>query len=197
MYTQIKRISLLLVVSVFTAVAAFGLQPASVTHAMPPEDDTNPPLVAPLPDDNEGALKQAALGRVFQREQKNHERQEKAIEKAARGADRTSELIAKAKENKKNTAALEKALATFNTKLGEIRLKFDQTGKLIKQHDGFDDKGKVTDETKAKATVDAVHKGNQEVRQGLAEALEILREAGKAYREANPKPTATPTAKTS
>lgn len=197
MITQIRQISLLIVLSVFTAGAMFGLQPAGVTHAMSFSDDTYPPTMSPLSDETDGTIKQAALGRVFQREQKAHERQEQAISKAGNSSERISELIARAKENNKDTSALEKALATFNTKLGEIRLKFDQTGKLIKQHEGFDDKGKVTDETKAKATLDAVHKGNLDVRQGLAEALKGLKEAGKAFREANPRPTTTPIPKSS
>lgn len=197
MFTGIKRICLFLAMSIVIASAALTLQPPGVAHGMAPAEDTNPPLVSPPPDETDGSVKQAALGRVFQRAQKAHERQEKAIEKAARGANRISELITKAKENKKDTSTLEKALATFNTKLSEIRLKFDQTDKLIKQHDGFDDKGKVTDEIKAKATVDAVQKGNLDIRQGLAEALKGLKEAGKAFREANPRPTATPTPKSS
>lgn len=197
MFTGIKRICLFLALAIVIASAALNLQPPGVAHGMAQAEDANPPLVSPPPDDTDGSVKQAALGRVFKREQKAHERQEKAIEKAARGANRISELITKAKENKKDTSALEKALAAFNTKMGEIRLKFDQTDKLIKQHDGFDDKGKVTDEIKAKATVDAVHKGNLDIRQGLAEALKSLKEAGKAFREANPRPTATTTPKSS
>jgi hypothetical protein len=200
MKNNISRFSFISILSSFLAVAILCLQPAVSVFAMSPADDTNPPQAAPLPDTSNppkggaGNLPQAALGKLFKQEQKNHERQQATINKADKAGSRLSELIARAKENNKNTAGLEKALADFNTRLGEIRLSYDQTGRLIKQHSGFDDQGKVTDAEKAKTTLEEIRKGNQEVRQSLTKTVKDLREAGKEYRQANPRPTATPPA---
>ena len=65
---------------------------------------------------------------------------------------------------------------------------------MIKQHAGFDDQGKVIDPEIARKTLEDVRKGNQEVRQTLAQAVKALREAGQEFRKANPRPSPTPAA---
>lgn len=97
-------------------------------------------------------------------------------------------MIARAKENGKDTAGLETALAEFNTTLGEARLKYDQTGRIIRQHPGFDDEGKVIEAETARTTLEEIRTGSKEVREIVGGALKSLREAGKAFREANPRP---------
>jgi hypothetical protein len=163
------------------ATAAFNLIPAGSVFA----DDTTPP------QPNQQAEKKP-LDQVFKLEQKAHDHQGDMITKAVSASSKMSELIARAKSNGKDTTALEKALADFNAKIGEIRLAFDRTGKLIKDHQGFDASGTVTDREQAVKTVDAVHKGNQEVRQSLAEAVKNLKGVGEEYRKANPRPTHIP-----
>jgi hypothetical protein len=187
-----NKFSHIVLVSFVAAAMALSLQPAMQVFAMSPAEDTTPPQVTPLPEGDGSRVKQAALGKLFQVEEKNHNRQQEMINKADKGANRLSELIARAKENGKDTAALEKALADFNTKLGEVRLAYDQTGRLIKQHAGFDDQGKVTNPEIARKTLEDVRKGNQEVRQMLAQAIKGLREAGQEFRKANPRPYPTP-----
>jgi hypothetical protein len=194
MKSNIKKFSQIVIVSIVTAVMALAMQPAAQVFAMSPADDITPPQVTPLPESDGSRVKQAALAKLFQVEEKTHERQQGLINKADKGANRLSELIARAKENGKDTSNLEKALAVFNTKLGEIRLTFDQTGRLIKQHAGFDDQGKVTDPEIARKTAEDVRKGNQEVRQMLTQAVKALREAGQEFRKANPRPSPTPVA---
>jgi len=194
MKSNIKKFSQIAIVSMVAAVMALTMQPAAQVFAVSPADDTTPTQVTPLPEGDGSRVKQAALGKLFQVEKKNHERQQGLINKADKGANQLSELIARAKENGKDTSVLEKALADFNTKLGEIRLAYDQTGRLIKQHAGFDDQGKVTDPEIARKTVEDVRKGNQEVRQTLAQAVKALREAGQEFRKANPRPSPTPAA---
>jgi hypothetical protein len=128
------------------------------------------------------------LERLFKLAKKVHENQQKLITQADKIGNRTAELIARAKENGKDTAELETALAGFNQKIGEARLKFDQTGRLIKQHTGFDDAGKAVDPVAAKATLEEIRNGGKEVRQIVGDALKGLRGAGKAFRDANPRP---------
>jgi hypothetical protein len=194
MKSNIKKFSQIAVVAITAAIMASTMQPAAQVFAMSSADDTTPPQVTPMPESDGSRAKQVALGKVFQVEEKNHERQQELINKADKGANKLSELIARAKAKGKDTAELEKALADFNTKLGEIRLAYDQTGRLIKQHAGFDDQGKVTDPEIARKTLEDVRKGNQEVRQMLAQAVKALREAGQEFRKANPRPSLTPAA---
>jgi hypothetical protein len=172
--------------AVLLASMAFNLVPAGFVFANTPADDTTPPLSTPQVD-------KKPLDQAFTLEQKAHEHQDEMLTKAATASGKFSEMIARAKSNGKDTSSLEKALADFNTKIGQIRLTFDQTGKLIKEHKGFDVDGKVTDREQAAKTVDAVHKGNQDVRKSLAAAVKDLRTAGEEYRKANPRPTQKPT----
>jgi hypothetical protein len=174
--------------------------PAMTVHAQSPADDTVPPEVDSSPAEQippageGGKLQHAALERLFKRAEFNHENQSKVINQADKLGNRIAEIIARAKENGKDTAVLEKALADFNEIIGEARLKFDQTGKLIKLHAGFDAEGKVVDAEAARTTLEQIHTGNKEVRQTVGDALKGLRGAGKAFREANPRPANSPTA---
>ncbi len=164
---------------------AFSLIPAGSVLANSPADDTTPPLTAPQGE-------KRPLDQTLKIEQKAHEHQEEMITKAVKGSSKLSELIARAKANGKDTASLERALADFNTKIGEIRLEYDKTGKLIREHVGFDVDGKVTDRDQATKTVEAIHKGNQNVRKALAAAVGDLRASGEEFRKANPRPTLKP-----
>ena len=103
---------------------AFTLMPAGSVFADTLADDTNPPPTTPQGD-------KRPLDQAFKMEQKAHEHQEEMITKAVKGSSKLSELIARAKASGKDTASLEKALADFNTQIGEIRLEYDKTGKLI------------------------------------------------------------------
>lgn len=171
--------------AVLLASMAFNLIPVGSVLANAPADDTTPPPSAP-----QGEKK--PLDQAFKLEQKAHEHQEEMITKAVKGSSKLSELIARAKASGKDTASLEKALAAFNTQIGEIRLECDKTGKLIKEHAGFDADGKVIDRDQATKTVEAIHKGNQNVRKALTAAVKDLRAAGEEFRKANPRPTEKP-----
>lgn len=171
--------------AVLLATMALNVVPARSVFASTPADDTTPPPSAPQSD-------RKPLDQAFKLEQKAHEHQQEMITKAVKDSSKLSELIARAKANGKDVGALEKALADFNTKIGEIRLEYDKTEKLIKEHNGFDNAGKVTDREKAIKTVETIHKGNESVRKELARAIKELRTAGDEFRKANPRPTVKP-----
>ncbi len=183
--------------TVFLLVMAFFLLPETV-FAMPPADD-NPPLQStlqpddPLPPDNpEEQDENFRMGRLLEQEKRNHERQQGILNKADNAVDRISEMIAGARENGKDTQILDQAVAAFNEQLAEARLAYDRTGILIHRHEGFDDKGKVIDRETARKTVESIRDGTDSVRKILIKALQDLREAGKSYREANPRPVTQP-----
>jgi len=195
----IRKISTIGVASMLLLGLMLIATPTAKAYAQSPVDEALPPVVDTLPDEptppeGEGArFQQGGLERLFKLAQRNHNNQERLINQADKMGNRIAELIARAKENGKNTAALETALTAFNEKIGEARLKYDQTGRLVKLHAGFDDAGKVTDAAAAKTTLEGIRTGSKEVRQTLGEALKGLKGAGKAFREANPKPTPTGT----
>jgi hypothetical protein len=193
----INKIKTISVVSILLLGLVLFVVPASNVYAQSPADEPTP-VIDTIPDEptppagQDGKLQQAVLERLFKRVQLNHENQQKLINQADKLGNRIAEVIARAKENGKDTTSLEKALADFNEKVGEARLKYDQTGKLIKQHNGFDDAGKVTDAAIARTTLEEIRTGSKEVRQTLGEALKGLKGAGKTFREANPRPTDAP-----
>ncbi|HEX7555603.1 MAG TPA: hypothetical protein VF338_03185 [Leptolinea sp.] len=200
MINIVRKISIIGVVSVALAVTAFYSLPGGSAYAQSLTDDPAPATITPTPDEPNppeniaGNIRETVLEKLFQREQKNHDNQQKLIDQADKLGNRVAEGIARAKENHKDTTNLKKALADFNEKIGQARLAYDQTGKLIKQHPGFDAQGKIIDAAAAKTTVEAIGKGSKEVRQTVIQALKELLAAGKAFREANPRPTNPPAA---
>ncbi|NMB55670.1 MAG: hypothetical protein GYA15_13325 [Leptolinea sp.] len=194
-----KRIGLLSLISSLITVSVFCLQPAGQVLAALPADDNAPPQnTAPVDETDTGKTPQEQLQRLFQQEKKNHEKQKDVISKAENARDKLTELIARAKKNGKETKSMEKALAQFNTRLGEIRLTYDQMEQVIRQHAGFDDKGKVVNAENAKKTVVEIRQGNKEIRQSLVKALKDIGQAGKKNRQQNnPRPAAKPSDQTS
>lgn len=170
----------------------FWLQPAGqVLAASPAEDNPPPQITSPADEASRGKSPQEQLQKLFQQEKKNHERQKGMIDKADNAGDKLTELITRAKKNGKETKSMEKALAQFNARLGEIRLTYDQMEQVIRKHAGFDDNGKVVDAENAKKTVAEIRRGNKEIRQSLAKALKDVGQAGKKNRQNNPPRPAT------
>src|SRR6185503_3154057 len=62
-------------------------------------------------------------------------------------------LIAYAKTKGMNTAALEKALATYRSVLRYARASWQTAADVLKRHAGFNDAGKVTNPDQARATL--------------------------------------------
>jgi hypothetical protein len=65
---------------------------------------------------------------------------------------------------------------------------------IINSHQGFDADGKVTDPEKARETVKAMGEKLKAIKDAMNGTGKALREAIKAFREANPRPVKTPTA---
>jgi hypothetical protein len=92
-------------------------------------------------------------------EQQYHLRQQQLRslnEMITRDEHRTAEvatLIARAKAEGKNTAALERALAMYRSKLGAARTAWYTAAATLKTHAGFSDAGKVTNADRARATL--------------------------------------------
>lgn len=105
---------------------------------------------------------------------------------------RAEELIAKAKENGKDVTAIESALAAYKAALEKGKPLYEQAKSIVAEHAGFDANGKVTNTETARQTVQKLGDVLKQYRETTGPALKALREAIKAYREANPRPQKTP-----
>ena len=103
-------------------------------------------------------------------------------------------LIDRAKANGKDVSAVQAALDAFTAAVKEAHPIYESMKGIVNSHQGFDSDGKVTDSAKALETVKTMHEKFQEIRTTLNGSGKALREAIKAYRQANPRPqpTATP-----
>jgi hypothetical protein len=130
--------------------------------------------------------------RIYKRLQHEVKLQNRNLDKAARAGEKLQKLVDKAKENGKDVADLQAALASYNTQIEKAQGLNEQAAKVIATHNGFDANGKVSDPAAALKTVEDAGKALKDARTTLKEAGADLREAAKAWREANPRPEKTP-----
>ena len=163
-------------------VAALGLAslPLVSVFAAGEKDPTTPPTVV---TSDKLELVWARQLRVYNR----LGRIDNLIEKAQK-------LIDRAKANGKDVSAVQAALDAFETQWKAAKPTYESIKGIVNSHQGFDENGKVTDTEKAKATVMEMRDKFKEIRETLNGTGKALREAIKAFRQANPRPqpTATP-----
>jgi hypothetical protein len=135
----------------------------------------------------------ARLERVFARETKIVEHLGKLYDNADGKFAKAQKLIDKAKERGLDVSQVQAAFDAFKSALPKGRPFYEQAKSILNRHDGFDASGKVTDAEAAKETVKSVHEALSQFKDAMGGTLKALREAIKAFREAHPRPTATPT----
>jgi hypothetical protein len=77
------------------------------------------------------------------------------------------------------------ALDAFTASVKNTRPTYEGLNGIVNSHQGFDDAGKVTDAEKAKATVQEMGAKLKEIRDQMGGTGKVLREAIKAFRDAN------------
>ena len=107
--------------------------------------------------------------------------------------EKAQQLIERAAENGKDVSALQAALDAFEDALKGAHPVYESAKGIVNSHQGFDDNGKVTDAEKAKETVRSMGEKLKEIKDAMDGTGKALREALKAFREANPPPERTPT----
>ena len=147
-------------------------------------DDPQPPS---------GPVTNGKLEQVWARQQRAYEKLGKGFDRADDFTARAQQLIDRAKENGKDVSALQAALDAFESAIKEAHPIYESGKGIINSHQGFDANGKVTDAEKAKETVQAMHDKLQEVKAAMNGTGKALREAIRDFRQANPRPTKTPT----
>jgi gas vesicle protein len=129
------------------------------------------------------------LERVWARQLRIYERMGRTDEFVAK----VQKLIDRAKENGKDVSPVQAALDAFKAAVKNAQPTYESIKGIINSHPGFDSNGKVTDPEKAKETVKAMHEKFKEIRDTMNGTGKALREAIKAFREANPRPQPTVT----
>ena len=170
-----------LLIALVAALAAASLPLVGVSAAG--EEDPLPPP---------GEVSNVRLERVWARQLHLYERIGDGFERSDAFVERVQKLIDRAKENGKDVSALQAALDAFEAALKDAHPVYESAKGIVNSHQGFDENGKVTDPEKAKETVRAMGEKLKEIKDAMDGTGRALREALKAFREANPRPQPTP-----
>jgi len=158
--------------------------PSAGASALSPAEPPTPPAA--------GQLSTERLERIWAREQRTYERLGKLFENSDALLEKAQSLIDRAKANGKDVSAVQAALDAFAASVKQARPIYESGKGIVASHQGFDAAGKVTDPDKALQTVDDMRAKLKEIHDSLGGSGKALREALRAFREAN-KPVSTPT----
>jgi hypothetical protein len=168
-----------MILAVMTVALVFAAFPVTSAYAQ----DENPP---------KAELTNEKLEKVWAREMQAYERLGKVFSDIDGTISKLQARLDKASENGKDVTALQSALDAFESALASAKPTYDGMSGLINAHAGFDADGKVTNAEQAKSTVKEVGTKLKEVKDAMGGTGKALREALKAFREAN-KPATPPT----
>jgi hypothetical protein len=173
---NIFKKTILVVLSATLVFAAFPMTNAFAQSENPPKGD----------------LTNARLEQIWARQLVNYEKLGKVFTDTDAQIAKFQARIDKAKINGKDVTALQSALNAFASAVKSAKPIYDSMNGLVNSHQGFDMSGKVTDAAKAKATVLEMRTKMQDLKSTMDGTGKALREALKAFREAN-KPAGTST----
>jgi hypothetical protein len=159
---------------IMTAFLAVALALAAIPISSAFAADENPPQ----PTDEK---LEAAWARVVN----IHERMGKAFENTDERIAKFQGMIDKAAANGKDVSQLQAALDAYEAALVSTRPQYEALGDLIRTHSGFDANGKVTDADKAKVTLTEAREQMKAIKESMGGTFKALREAVRAFREAN------------
>ena len=177
-----KKTILLTLVAALATLGVASLPFVSVSAAG--ADDPNPP---------QGPVTNEKLEQVWARQQSAYEKIGNGFDRADDFTAKAQQLIDRAKENGKDVSAVQAALTAFEAAIKQAHPVYESGKGIVNSHQGFDWNGKVTDPEKAKETVKAMGGKLKEIKSAMNGTGKALREAIKAFREANPRPVKTPT----
>lgn len=123
---------------------------------------------------------------------KVYERTGKAFEDTDAHIAKFQGMIDKAAEKGKDVSSLQSALDAYEAALLASKPQYDALGQTVSTHAGFDANGKVVDAEQALATLKDVREQTKSIKESMGGTFKALREALKAFREAN-KPADTET----
>lgn len=140
----------------------------------------------PVPPEKQ--LSNERLEQIWARQLERYERIGKGFERDDAFIERVQKLIDRARENGKDVSDVQAALDAFEAALKDAHPIYESAKGIVNSHQGFDENGKVTDPAKAQETVSAMRAKFQEIKEAMNGTGKALREAIRAFREANPRP---------
>ena len=167
-------------VSLLVAGMVLAAMPAPAAYARTPPAAPTP--IAP------GPAAGFRLGNVWERQQVAHDRLGVMFDHVDWRLSHAQRLIDVAKANGKDVAAIQNALDAFSQAVQQARPIYESTQGIVTSHQGFDAAGNVTDVSQAAGTVRDMAEKLREIRGLLLDPARALRDAVRAYREANPSP---------
>jgi hypothetical protein len=177
-----KLIAGLMTGALALSLAVFNVSPAFAQDSGP---TTPPELTRP-------EIRQQRVERLYQRTLNWRDAQTDNLARANEAAAKTQAYIDEKKAAGLDTSSLEAALAAYQTQIAEAQSFHDKAVGILSTHSGFDDAGMVTDITAARVTIADSAGSLGQARVRLVNAGYTLRQAVKAFREANGLTTTTP-----
>ncbi len=166
-------------------IAALGLSAMPFVSAY--AQTTTPPVTNPALNNR--------LQKAWAREQTVYTHIGNMLNRANNLVSKIQTKVDDAQAKGKDVSAVQTALNAFSTALKDVQAIYTTIQPIIQTHSGFDASGNVTDPAQAFQTVQDVHLKFLEIRQvGVREAGKALREAIRAFRQANKPATPTPSA---
>jgi hypothetical protein len=166
----------------------FAFMPLASAYAITSPDPNATPITTPKPTQR-GTDR---LVQVWAREQAIYSKLGTFLNNVDQRITKGQDLINKAKGNGKDTSALQTALDAFSAAVKQAQPIYKSTQGIVSSHSGFDANGQVTDRTQALTTVQDLGGKFKDIYQLLHDPRVALRDAIKAFRQANP-PKASPT----
>jgi uncharacterized protein YoxC len=171
---------------IVAVIAAMGLSALPFVSVY--AQSANPPVTP-----NAGQPSSDRLQKTWSKEQTVDARIGKILDRANGLITKIQTKLDDAKGKGKDVSSVQTALDAFSTAVKNVQPIYAEIQAIIQSHAGFDASGNVTDPTQALQTVQDFHAKVTEIRQiGLKETGKALREAIKAFRQANPPATPTP-----
>ncbi|MBI3161701.1 MAG: hypothetical protein HYZ23_04295 [Chloroflexi bacterium] len=172
--------------SIFKKTVLTALAVALVLAALPLTS-----VFAQGPNPPQGEVTNEKLEEIWSHQLERYERFGKAFDDVDAHVAKIQGFIDKAKAEGKDVTAVQAALDAYAAALKSAKPKYEGLNGIVNSHQGFDANGKVTDLEKAKSTVKEFAEQMKEVRDSMGGTFKALKEALKAFREAN-KPAAAP-----
>jgi len=132
-----------------------------------------------------GGLTTEKLEQVWARQLKIYEKLGKMFADTDGQVAKIQARIDKAAESGKDVTALQAALDAFEAAAKKAKPIYESINVIINSHQGFDTNGKVTDAEKARSTLQEVGAKFKELKNTMGGTGKALREAIKAFRDAN------------
>jgi methyl-accepting chemotaxis protein len=166
-------------------IAALGLVAFPVANAYALEASGPPTPATPGPISND------KLEQIWAKVRSAYDKIGTLLDRSDEFIAKVQKLIDRAKSNGKDVSAVQVALDAFAEAVKQAQPVYESAKGIVSAHQGFDENGKVTDAQKAIQTIRDLRDKLKEIRQIISGPARALREAIKAFRQAN-KPTPAP-----